>query len=424
MVKVKPLKALRYNSSRVNIAEVVAPPYDIISEEEREKLYSNSNYNIVRIDYGREKPGDSEEDNKYTRAKRLLEEWTEKGIFIEEEKPCFYYYTQEYTFRGEKKRLSGFLGLLKLEEFGKNVFPHEETLSQPKKDRLELMRHTKSNISPIYTIYQDDEKRVERLAEREFEEPLYEFHEEFSGVKIKHTLWRVCSEEALKEISEVMKDRKIFIADGHHRYETALAYRRERKGEKEEGEAPYDYALTFFANLRQSGITVISAHRLLKAEVREDFIERASEYFEVEQLESREEFIKRINSESKALGFFSGSKLYLLKLKDSSIMDELIENKPEVWKNLNVVVLHALLIEKILGIGKEEAEEVVSYEIDIDKAFEAVDKGRVKAAFFLKPLTLEEIRDVAFAGEKMPGKATYFFPKLLTGLVLYRMEQE
>ena len=423
MVKVKSFKALRYNLSRVDIEKVMAPPYDIISEEERKKLYSTSGYNIVRIDYGEEEPGDSEIDNKYTRATKLLEKWIEEGIFIPESISCFYYYTQEYTFRGRRKKLSGFIGLLKLEDFGENVFPHEETLSQPKKDRLELMRYTRSNISPIYTVYQDNERRIERLAEKGDGRPLYEFYEDFSGVRIKHTFWRLCSEEALMKISDVMIDKKIFIADGHHRYETALAYRMERKREGDGGEAPYDYVLTFFANMKQDGITIIPAHRLLKSMVRGDFIERASDYFEIEEVINREDLIRKIDSsKSRVIGFFSGDRAYLLKLRDFSIMDELIEDKPEVWKKLNVVVLHSLIIKKILGIDKREAEKLVSYEIGIDKAFEAVNTGKARAAFFLKPLALEEIRDVAFAGEKMPGKATYFFPKLLTGLMLYKMD--
>lgn len=423
MVKVKSLKALRYNPHRVDIEKVMAPPYDIISGEERKKLYITSVYNIVRIDYGEEELGDSKINNKYTRARKLLEKWIEEGIFIQESMPCFYYYTQEYTFRGSRKKLSGFIGLLKIEEFGENVFPHEETLSQPKKDRLELMRHTRSNISPIYTVYLDGERRIERLAEKEDGRPLYEFYEDFSGVRIKHTLWKLCSEEALREISDVMIDKKIFIADGHHRYETALAYRMERKREGDVGETPYDYVLTFFANMKQEGITIIPAHRLLKSMVREDFIERASEYFEIEEVTNKEGLIRKIDSsKSRVIGFFSGDRAYLLKLRNSSIMDELIKDKPKVWKNLNVVVLHSLIIEKILGIDKKKAEKFVSYEIDIDKTFKTVNAGKARAAFFLKPLALEEIRDVAFAGGKMPGKATYFFPKLLTGLMLYKMD--
>lgn len=413
MVNVKPFVGVRYNQEKVAIEKVVAPPYDVTGKKDKERLRRNSRYNIVRVD----SPFAESGENRYNAAGELLEKWMEEEVLITESKPCFYYYAQEYTFGGRKKRLSGLIGLLELEEYGENVFPHEHTLSQPKRDRLELLRHTQCSISPLYTVYQDRKRVVEEVAGEE-KEPLYQFSEEFGGTRIKHCLWRLCSEEALKRIPKLMKHKKIFIADGHHRYETALAYKRER--EKGREPLPSSYALCFFANFEQEGFTILSSHRLLHENIDSSrFLREASGYFSLERISSSGELVKRIFSEEGGIGFFSGRGLYLLRLKDSSIMDELIEDRAKVWKKLDVVVLHELLIKKIAGVRDENA---ITYHIKLEKTMDAVKQGKASVAFFLKPPSLKEVRDVSFAGEKMSGKATYFFPKLLTGLVLYCMD--
>jgi len=408
MVEVKPFRAVRYDPEKVSMEKVVAPPYDIISEEEKENLHRRSEHNIARVDSAH-----GEGKSKYLRAKELLEGWMKEEVLVEEEKPCFYYYTQDYTFNGRKKRLSGFLGLLRLEEFGEKVFAHEHTMKGPKKDRLELMRQTRSNLSPVYTVYQDEEKIIEGLVGEEGV-PLYSFSENFGGEEITHTLWKLSSRRVLNKIPQLMRDKKIFIADGHHRYETALGYK------KESNNPAADYTLTFFTNFDKGGITVISSHRLVHSSIGEEFLEEAEGYFTVEKCDSREEMLEKVYSGENSFGFFGGGNFYLLKLRSPRVMDELIQQRPRVWKTLDVVILHHLIIGKLLGIEREENH--ISYRIDAQEAQEAVERGEANAAFFLKPPSLKEIRDVSFAGEKMPGKSTYFFPKLLTGLVLYTMD--
>ncbi len=410
MVVVKGFRGVRFNPEKVDINLVTSPPYDVIDRNLRDEL-EKSEYNIVHIDLPK-----GEGDEKYIRAFELLKSWLQQGILIQDEKPCYYYYTIEYEFLGEKKKLKGFIGLLKLEEFGKNVFPHEMTLSKPKEDRLKLMRHTNANISPIYTIYNDEEEIAERIFQKAEKELLYSFTEKFSGKELKHQLWRLSSPEDVEAISKLMADKRIFIADGHHRYETALAYSKERGN----GDKPWNYVLTFFANMHSPGITVLSAHRVVRKTLPADFLDRAKEYFTVEEIEDREEFIRRIYSESGAIGVYHLGKMHILSLKEPDIMKEIVKNKPDVWRNLNVVVLHRLVFNRILGIDDKAAENLITYEISHEKVFSEVESSAEKSAFFLKPLSLEEIRDVAFAGEKMPGKATYFYPKLLTGLVLYK----
>ncbi|WP_456474486.1 DUF1015 domain-containing protein [Candidatus Pyrohabitans sp.] len=417
MVLVKPFRGVRYNTAKVEISRVVTPPYDVISAEERERYYAAHRYNIIRLDYNR---GEGEE--KYREAARLYRQWRESQILIREKKPSLYYCRQDYEIKGERKALRGLIALVKLSEYSAGeVLPHEETLSSPKEDRLALLRHTKANFSQIYGLYEDREAKVTEMVEGELEEPIVDFCD---GTGRRHRLWRISDEGVIEAVVRAFFEKRIYIADGHHRYETALAYRNEmrRLTGRCSGEEPFDYTMMFLANLYDEGVTILPAHRAIKQEFsKEEFLARAEEYFDIKSFgRDGEALFRFLYSDKRNFGFYR-DEFYGLALKDFEVMDRLLEAKPPVLRRLSVSVLHSLILERILGFRGGEGD--IAYIIDEEEAVAGVDRGEFTAAFFLNPTRVEEIREVALAGERMPGKATYFYPKLLTGLVLYDMEE-
>jgi|Deesub1362A_J573_1020465.scaffolds.fasta_scaffold01000_13 uncharacterized protein (DUF1015 family) len=417
MVLVKPFRGVRYNLAKEDISRVVTPPYDVISDEERERYYAAHEYNIIRLDYNK-----AEGEEKYREAARLYRRWKESEILIQDEEPSLYYCRQDYKVKGEKKALRGLIALVRLSEYSEGeVLPHEETLSSPKEDRLALLRHTKANFSQIYGLYEDKEAKVTKIVEEALEEPLVDF---FDATGKRHRLWRICDEKVIEAVTQAFLEKRIYIADGHHRYETALAYRDEmrRLTGKTSGEEPFDYTMMFLANMYDEGVTILPAHRAIKHEFSmEEFLDKAREYFDIQSFgKDKEVFFRFLYRDSRNFGFYRGE-FYGLVLRDYEVMDRLLQHKSQVLRRLSVSVLHSLILERILGFRSSEGN--IAYIIDEEEAIAGVTRGEFTAAFFLNPTRVEEIREVALAGEKMPGKATYFYPKLLTGLVIYDMEE-
>ena len=284
MAEIIPFKGILYNVSRVSMEDVIAPPYDVITPEYREALYMQSPYNIVRIDFGKEEPEDNDADNKYTRARGYLEEWIEGGIFVRSEKPSFYVYEMAYSINGVKKRLLGFLGLLKLEELGKgSVYPHECTHSKPKQDRLRLMRACRANTSPIFSLYKSSERGIATvLAKISLTKPCIEVADIAGDV---HRLWKIEDTDEIEVIRQELQGKAVFIADGHHRYETAFEYYKEMSAkETPTSERPFDHVLMFLANMHDEGLTILPTHRLLR-EVPDDMSEIFSEFFDIQSVD-------------------------------------------------------------------------------------------------------------------------------------------
>ncbi|NOZ59518.1 MAG: DUF1015 domain-containing protein [Euryarchaeota archaeon] len=411
MVVLRPFRGVRFNPEKVEIEKVVTPPYDVIDEEERERYYALHRYNIIRIDYGREAP-----PRRYAIAAELYRRWREEGILLQDESPSLYYYRQDYTLRGERRALRGIIGAVRLSDYSEGqVLPHEETLSSPKQDRLELLRHTRASFSQIYGLYEDREGSITRLVESSLGELLADF-EDSSG--IRHRFWRLEDGERIEEVCAAFEDRKVFIADGHHRYETALAFRDEMRRLGGGGDAPYEYVPMFLANMYDRGVSILPAHRVIRHGFSTaGFLRSAGEYFEVREFAGTpEEFFDALYSDHRRFGFFREG-FYLLTLKDPAVMDTLLPGRSPVLRRLNVTVLHSLILHRLLRF--REREDNIAYVVGEERAVEMVRGGGFTAAFFLNPTRVEEIRDVALAGERMPGKATYFYPKLLTGLVIY-----
>jgi uncharacterized protein (DUF1015 family) len=413
MAEIIPFRGFLYDVSKVSVEDVLAPPYDIVSPELRESLYKKSPYNIVRIDFGKEELGDNESENKYTRARRCFDDWIKSGILIRSDKPSFYAYEVVYTIHKVRKRYLGFLCLVKLEELGKgSIYPHECTHSTPKQDRLNLLKACEANISPIFSLYKSPSNGISGvLSKTTLTEPYLQAADVFGHL---HRIWRIDRTEEIEIIRRELADKDVFIADGHHRYETSFEYWKEMSVRKRASSAKKscDYTLMFLTNLIDEGITILPTHRLIK-EIPEDIVEMLSRYFEIETITNDFDIRKKLSDRKNALGFFRKSEgvWHILTYKG--------QNLSGVHSNLreiDVIILHELILKKILPTAE------MGYEMDIAKALDQVNHGGYAAAFFLNPTKVEDVEKSALSSMRLPPKSTYFYPKLLTGLVLNKWE--
>jgi len=408
MAEIIPFRGILYNVSRVSMEDVLAPPYDVITSEYREALYMQSPYNIVRIDFGKEEAGDNEAANKYTRAGGFLDSWLQEDVFIRSEKPSFYVYEMSYTIHDIKKRLLGFLGLVKLEELGKgSIFPHECTHSKPKQDRLNLMRSCEANTSPIFSLYKSTEGKITNIfLEISMTKPYIE-PTSISGEV--HRLWRIDDTEKIEIIRQELADKAVFIADGHHRYETAFDFCKEMSAkETSTNPRPFDHVLMFLANMLDEGVTILPTHRLLK-EVPKDMNKMLSKYFEITPVQNDFDIRKGLSGKSRVFGFFEkGSKSWQILTYKGGNLSEI----PPGLKEIDVIILHELVLKNILHTSE------IGYEMDVERALDKVNSGEFNAAFFLNPTRVEDVERSALSSVRMPPKSTYFYPKLLTGLVI------
>jgi uncharacterized protein (DUF1015 family) len=413
MAEIIPFRGLLYNVSKVSIEDVLAPPYDIITPEWQEALYTKSPHNIVRIDFGKEEPGDNEAENKYIRAKKYFNVWIKDSVLIRSDNPSFYAYEITYTIHGVRKRLPGFLGLVRLEELGKgSIYPHECTHSNPKQDRLNLLKACEANTSPIFSLYKSSANGISKVLSRITLSKPYLQAADFSGNL--HRLWRIDRTEEIEIVKQEIADKAVFIADGHHRYETSFEYWREMSVEKTSSSdrKSYDYTLMFLANLMDEGITILPAHRLIK-EIPEDIHQRLSKYFEIETVANDFDIRRRLADKKKVFGFFRKREKvwHILTYKGWNLS----EVHPDL-REIDVIILHEMIFNKIL------LDTEIGYEMDIAKALDQVNHGEYAAAFFLNPTRVEDVEKSALSSIRMPPKSTYFYPKLLTGLVLNKWE--
>ncbi|HMK49556.1 MAG TPA: DUF1015 domain-containing protein [Thermodesulfovibrionales bacterium] len=408
MAEIRPFKGILYNVSRVSMEDVLAPPYDVITPEFREALYMQSPYNIVRIDFGREEPGDSETENKYIRARRYLDAWRDEGIFIQSEKPSYYVYEMSYKIGGARKSLIGFLGLVKLEELGKgSVFPHECTHSKPKQDRLNLMRACEANTSPIFSLYKSSDRQVPDLLSRTAQTIPYIEAADVAGDI--HRLWRIDQEEQVAVITRELADKSIFIADGHHRYETAYEFYREMISKDPSVSGPFDHVLMFLADMRDEGLTILPTHRLLKT-VPEDLDRLLSEHFRTEPVDNGFDISERLCGKKDVFGFYKrGARIWhMLTYKGDGNLSDV----PANLQDIDVMILHELIFKTLLHTTD------IGYEMDVERALDKIRNGQFEAAFFLNPTKVEDVEKSALSSVRMPPKSTYFYPKLMTGLVI------
>jgi uncharacterized protein (DUF1015 family) len=432
-----PFKGVLYDRAIVgDIAQVVAPPYDVIDEAAQRALHARHPHNVIRLELGLDEPGDGPARNKYTRAAAQLQAWLKDGALQRDSRPAVYPYSIEYrapgSARGEPTRiLKGFLATAALEEFGTGrIYPHENTRAAAKEDRLRLLEACRANFSPIFSLFSDPDSRVTRLLEKAFDaqHPRIDF---LDDAGFRQRLWSVTDPVILQELSAHLKPTPLFIADGHHRYETALTYRRRRRqeaGAQAPGSfQPYDAVLMLFAALEDPGLTVLPTHRVLRSPLPPvaDIRQRLAPAFSIEELtftsvtepEVRRRFLSALRSRGQGEQIFgltikATPAYYLLALRPGH------GPKPDASPRarLDVSVLQDQVLSKILT--SKEDEEALLYTKDDQEALGWVRAGSAEAALLLNPTKVSEVRAVAACGERMPHKSTYFFPKPLTGLVM------
>lgn len=414
---VKPFKGVLYNKSSIKrICSVVTPPYDIISPKMQGELYKRNPYNFIRLELGKTRKTDDEHNNRYTRAGRIFNSWQDKGIFTRDDKESFYIYAQDYKDKGRAISRIGFLGLMEFDTGSESeVLPHENTLKAPKEDRLALMRQVRANLSPIFVLFDDASGNVTPLLKRFIrkEKPLFDLA--WSGER--HRVWRLDNPELIESISKSMHSAPLFIADGHHRFETAKNFALEGNPSS---------LLVYFVESDEDMLTVLPAHRLIRDTSGLDIktmLEKLSHDFVIEKVSSLNAMMRRLGalSDKHAFGMYAGNGMHrILLLKDPKRSDRAIKNKPGAWKRLDVSILHLFIFQHILGIS--DTDDNVEFVKDPKETVFLVDKKRFPVAFFLNATKAGQVKEIARLGERMPRKATYFYPKPLSGLVINKLD--
>jgi uncharacterized protein (DUF1015 family) len=449
MVKIVPFKGLRYELDKVGDYKlVVSPPYDVISKELQKKLHEGSQYSVAHLIKGKKYETDSGEDNEYIRASKLLGSWIESGILKKEEKPSIYALAQDFEIEGEGMRRSGIIALIELENMCATtgskglcdgVHQHEETLPKDIEDRLNCLSATKANFGLIFSIYTDETMTIDSIIENKMKEPPLM---EVANDSITHRLWAIDSESEIKTIQDVMMDKYIIIADGHHRYKTALKYSQEHPDSDSA-----QYRMLSFVNTMNEGLVILPTHRLVQGADSLDcrqLISSLSEDFQIEQFpfesdsqkESQAAMFGRLSehfSEGKhAFGLYcNDGKYYSLILKNLDKMEG-ISGHSQAWKHLDVTILHKLILEDRLGITKEmlatcsidggSCVEYIKHIGDaVDISVKKVNSDGYQAVFFMNPTKVTEVEDVAINHETMPQKSTFFYPKVYTGFVINKL---
>jgi len=429
MSKTKAFKAVVYNPEIIgDFKYVVCPPYDVISSQTQDILHERSLHNFIHILLAK----DSSLDDKYRRAGTVFRSWLKERVLIQDEQPAVYFYSQQYVIRGEKKTRLGFISLLRLGE-GKDssVFGHENTHNDAKLDRFKLVKQVRANLSPIFIIFLDKKRIIQRIFQRHIP-AAQPFIEVVDDEKTVHKLWRLNDPDVLKTIESSMNNENMFIADGHHRYEVSCAYRdlmREKLGAQFTGEEDFNFCLAYFTNTDYRGLSILPIHRLLKLDTRldlNDFMEKSKEYFDIDQLKDRTRFfflMEKAGCTEHLLGVYKDKKYFLLRLKNVKILDKLITDKPKEYRTLDVAILNYLVLKNILKLDLNNLPDI-KYSPDPLELMKEVDADLLKVAFFLNPVKIQQIINIAMSGNKMPPKSTYFYPKVLSGLVVNKFEKE
>ena len=444
MAEIVPFRAYRYNAERVELFKAVTQPYDKISPDMQEKYYAASPYNLIAVEKGRARPDDSPGDNVYTRAARSLEDWIASGVLLRDAVPAAYAYFQEYIVpgSGERRTRKGFIALGRVEDYSAGViFRHEQTLAGPKADRLELLRHTRTHTGQLFMLYTDPARRVDALLERAAQAPpAGEVRDEYG---VAHKLWPITDAATLATIARGMAAQRLVIADGHHRYETALAYRNEcrARAASEDRNAPHEFVMMTLFNTDVEGLTILPTHRVIAGLADFSFEKFCAELqpifewhaYRFANATERERVWKKFRGDLEengrtrpAIGVFAGgvAAFHLFLLRGGADLDALLPGVSPAQRRLDVVLLHRLILERGLGITADAVtrERNLTYEREADAAIAAVESGRAQLCCLLNSIPVGRVAEIALAGEVLPQKSTDFYPKLLSGLTLYRLE--
>ncbi len=433
MVDIRAFKGTLYNPENIdNLAKVTAPPYDIISPAQRENYEKKHEHNIVRLILSQDRDNDIPTNNKYTRATDLLNDWLNKDVLRIDSEEALYIYEQRFEAKERTFQRVGFICRVKIEDFSTGVIlPHEKTYAGAKTDRHNLLRAAKTNFSQIFSLFQDEENKVDQVLDTTREEPpAFDIVDEDN---IRHKIWRMTDPARIEKIRETLKNKQIFIADGHHRYESSLNYRDEMRGKNSghNGEEPYNFTMMMMVSMSNPGLIILPTHRMLKGVkdfTTEKFIETVRPYFEVEvigftpenkleKLAAIEEKIEEMHHHDHVFCLYTAKEFIFLKLKDiAPVLEQVAEPRTDEWKKLDVTILHHFILKNLMNYVPETGQ--VKYTPFAKLLVEKVDNQDFEMGFILAPTKIEEVRNIAALHEIMPQKSTYFYPKLLTGLVI------
>ena len=451
MAQVHPFQSFRYNPQRAPFERVLTQPYDKISPSMQDNYYAADSHNLITVEKGRAYPDDSPQNNVYTRAAAALESWISENVLVQDPLPSFYAYSQEYTVpgTGEQRTRRGFIGAGKLEDYSAGVvFRHEHTLSGPKADRLELLRNTRTHTGQLFMLYSDPQQRIDALLkDAESAPPATSLRDEYG---VTHRLRIIADHGRTTAIRAAMEEHKLVIADGHHRYETALNYRNERRltagglhPSAPYAPACYDFAMMTFVNTCSEGLTILPTHRLA-ANLHDFSWSEARRYLEPwfeaqafpfaddgQKAAAQNKFLAQLHQarSQRAIGVYPVAEhakraYYVLTLRRGADLSQLLHAVSPLQRQLDVVLLHDGILEPAFGITLQSvtAERNLSYEREASAALDAVDRGAAQIAFLLNPVDVDQVMRIALAGEVMPQKSTDFYPKLLSGITMYRID--
>jgi uncharacterized protein (DUF1015 family) len=434
MADIRAFRGFRYNLGKAgSLSDLVAPPYDVIDAALQQQLYDRSPYNAIRVELTRDEPGDNETNNKYTRAARTMRDWLDSGVVAQDTARGLYVYEQKFTAEGETYTRRGFLARVRLEPFGNGrIYPHEQTLSGPKEDRLNLYRATGFNLSPVFGLYPDESGEVFAKLEPFTRKmpPLVAY----DHLGVENRLWQVTDTATVSAVIGLMGPKPVFIADGHHRYETGLKYLEERKaaGEVPDDEAPANFCLMMLVGMSDPGLTILPTHRLVSGlpNVTGDQLQGAlAEHFEIigePRNDPRSVWEDVVVDGSQAvLGFgtVADNQWFVARLTRPEVMDDLASEQSKEWRGLAVSVLHRLVLDRLVKekLGGDPACQYVHL---LKEVTDAVAAKKCQVAVLVPPATMAHVETIAGNLEKMPPKSTYFYPKLLTGLVYNSLKKD
>lgn len=422
MAIVRPFKGLLYNTQVAGeVQNLVCPPYDVISPEEQEYFYSLSPYNIIRVELGKQNPEDDEKNNVYSRAKDYLETWINNNILVFDDEPHYYLYKHEFYFEGRRYERSGIVAAVKIEDYEtKTILPHEKTLPKAKEDRLRLLRETHTNVSMIFSFFSDSTRKA-RLVINEVlknEKPLFEFKDRENVV---HSLYRI-PKKYDTDVFESLYDAQLFIADGHHRYETALRYRNEMReiyGEIED--AWYEYVLTTVVPI-EADMVVLPIHRIVDLKSPADekqIVNNLSIWFDVKPVPGSEHLRQEVygSDEPGTFGVVTPSNSFVIKARKESL-NVLDKSNAEEIRLLDANIFNEIILGKVFEIGPSDLESRVKFTSNFREIVEIPKQDKTKVSFALRPVSIDTVKKIAIKGLIMPQKTTYFYPKLWTGLVM------
>ncbi len=441
MARIIPFRGILYNPNKIsNLKNVITPPYDVISPEEQREYHARHPQNVIRLILGEVYPQDNADNNRYSRAAHFFHGWLEQEILVQDRAPAFYVTEIDYAVNGAPRTRLGFIALVQLEDFGTGkILPHEKTFSATKADRLKLIEACRANFCPVFSLFPDPAGKILGALRLATQKIAPDFHfEDLKG--FRHRLWRVTDQQTHTEIGEMLAETQLYIADGHHRYETALEYRNQvmSTGKAFLGSHPSNYVMMSLSSTSDAGLTIRPVHRLvcgLPQGAMQHFLRKARAFFHVESLsfhsgnqtQVENKFLAQVREQSGkgVIGVvLRGHRAFHLLRAKEGIMDQLFEREiPAPLRRLDVTTATKLVLELIIGFDQTELddEKRILYTSRAEKAIENVNSGKCALAVILSPTSLRQIQEVSLASLTMPRKSTYFYPKVMTGLVIYKM---